>query len=229
MSNQNNASSFLASLERSFSKKRLDGYRMQGGTDEDAIAKYVWNTLLCESLYPCFQILEVAFRNSAHTEIGIVVKDHSWLLNQIGILYPSEKEAIQSARKSVELTGKTPTENILVAEMKFGFWTSLLDSRYDKLWHKIIAGVFPHMPKTTRTRGDAAKLMNTVRRLRNAALHHHSIWHWKDLNHQHAQMRLLISYLCKSSDFLAQQIDRFPNVYSLGPGPYKKIAAECLR
>jgi hypothetical protein len=227
MSTHANASSFLTSLERSLSKKRLDGYRMQGGTNEDVISKYLWNILLCESLYPCFQILEVAFRNSTHAEIGLAVKDDSWLLNQIGILYEGEQEAIMNAKNSVALTGKTAAEDILVAEMKFGFWTSLLDSRYDKLWHKIIAGVFPHMPKNMRTRGDASKLMNTVRRLRNASLHHHSIWHWKDLQDQHAQMCLLIGYICKSSDFIAKQIDRFPKVYALGPGEYKTIAARC--
>jgi hypothetical protein len=49
------------------------------------------------------------------------------------------------------------------------------------MWPKIIVRVFPHMPRTQRTRKEASKHMNTVRKLRNAALHHHSIWHWHDL------------------------------------------------
>lgn len=200
---------------------------MQGGIESDALAKCLWNILLCESLYPSFQILEVAFRNTVHAEISNAIGDSNWILNEFGFLYEDEKDAIKKSKAATALTGKPITEDILIAEMKFGFWTSLLDSRYDRLWHKIIVGVFPHMPKQTRTRGDAAKLMNTVRRLRNAALHHHSIWHWRDLKDQHAQMRLLIDFICKSSSAIAGQIDRFPAVYNLGPKQCEIFVANC--
>src|SRR5205823_4717441 len=135
-----------------------------------------------------------------------------WLMNAPGVLYEDELSAIQKSKASaaMKLKGRTLTEDILIAEMKFGFWTSLLDSRYETLWHKIIAGVFPHMPKTNRTRREASKLMNAVRRLRNASLHHHSIWHWSDLKAQHDQMRLLIGYICQSSSAIAAHLDRFP-------------------
>ena len=133
-----------------------------------------------------------------------------------------EKAAIQSAKADLSQRAKVVTEDFLIAELRFGFWTSLLDARYDKLWHKIVIDVFPHMPKTMRTRGDASKLMHTVRRLRNAALHHHSIWHWGDLQQQHLQMNLLISYICDSVAKMAKQMDRFPSVYS---GGFKQFAS----
>ena len=191
---------------------------MQGGTERDALAKCLWNILLCECLYPSFQILEVAFRNSVHFEIAQALKIPDWLMTDPGILYEDEISAIQKSKASATLkvNRRALTEDILIAEMKFGFWTSLLDSRYETLWHKIIAGVFPHMPKTIRTRREASKLMNAVRRLRNASLHHHSIWHWHDLKDQHDQMRTLIEYICRSSSAMAAQLDRFPAVYSSG-------------
>jgi hypothetical protein len=218
----NNATDFLKILERSLSKRRLDGYRMQGGTERDAFAKCLWNTQLCECLYPGFQILEVAFRNSVHAEIASALGDNAWLSGRHGFLYDGELEAIQKSMDAITLKGRRLTEDILIAEMKFGFWTSLLDSRYDLLWHKIITGVFPHMPKTIRTRREASKMMNAVRHLRNSALHHHSIWHWGDLERQHAAMRLLIAYICKVSDEIANQIDRFQAVYALGLEGCKK-------
>jgi hypothetical protein len=121
------------------------------------------------------------------------------------------------------------TEDYLVAEMKFGFWTSLLNSSYDRLWPKIIAGVFPHMPRTMRSRSDASILMNEVRKLGNAALHHHSIWHWGDLKDRHAKMRQLIEYICKSSAAIANEVDRFPAMYLSGMSECQKSASKILK
>jgi len=84
------------------------------------------------------------------------------------------------------------------------------------------------MPKTIRTRKEASKMMNAVRHLRNSALHHHSIWHWGDLKQQHAAMRLLIAYICKSSDAIVEQLDRFPIIYSTGLDQCKKTADQIL-
>jgi hypothetical protein len=218
---------FFKNLKRSLSTGRFIGYQ-ERGNELDAFAKYLWNMLLCESLCPCFQILEVAFRNTVHCEISAAINDPSWILNGHGIIYPEEQETIKKAKESLKLAGSPMTEDYLIAEMKFGFWTSLLNSRYDRLWPRIIARVFPHMPKTMRTRGDASTLMNGVRQLRNAALHHHSIWHWRDLKDRHAQMRNLIGYICKSSAAMAGQVDRFPVVYSNGNSECQKMVSKIL-
>ena len=211
------ATNFYLALERSLSKPRLEAYR-NGGTNHDALCRYFWNTAICESLYPSFQILEVAFRNATHQEIGKLTPD--WLIGGGQFLSESEQESITDAKKSIEDRGRLLTEPLLVAEMKFGFWTSLLDSRYDRIWHKIIKGVFPSMPKVNRTRPEASAMMNKVRRLRNAALHHHSIWHWNDLREQHQLMHQLIGWICPSAEKMAKVTDRFPSVYSGGFEPF---------
>jgi hypothetical protein len=218
---------FFENLKRSLSTGRFVGYQ-ERGNELDAFAKYLWNMLLCESLCPCFQILEVAFRNTVHSEISAAISDPSWILNGHGIIYSEEQEAIKKSKESLKLAGSPMTEDYLIAEMKFGFWTSLLNSRYDKLWHRIITKVFPHMPKTMRTRDDASTLMHGVRQLRNAALHHHSIWHWDDLKDRHAQMRNLIGYICKSSAAMADQADRFPAIYSNGNSECQKMVSKIL-
>lgn len=217
------ANDFYSALERSLSKPRLEAYRNQG-TDHDALCRYFWNTAICESLYPSFQILEVAFRNATHIEIGKSSPD--WLMAGGQFLSDSEKDAITSAKASIFARYGAATEPLLVAEMKFGFWTSLLDSRYDRMWHKIIRGVFPTMPKTIRTRGEASAMMNKVRKLRNAALHHHSIWHWHDLAQQHETMHRLIGWICPSAEKMAKHTDRFPSVYAGGPHAFSAIVTQ---
>lgn len=218
---------FFNNLKKSLSIKRFSGYQGRG-TELDAFAKYLWNIHLCESLCPCFQLLEVAFRNRVHTQIGQAIKDQSWIQNEHATIYQEERDAIQKAKETLKNDKCPITEDYLVSEMKFGFWTCLLNVRYDKLWPKIIADVFPNMPNAKRTRGDASALMNGVRKLRNAALHHHSIWHWNDLKNRHAQMRLLIKYICTSTDITADQIDRFQAVHSNGMNDCQKIASKIL-
>ncbi|MGC3960474.1 MAG: hypothetical protein QM813_21860 [Verrucomicrobiota bacterium] len=209
---------FFAKLERVLSKDRFDSYRQTGKSDKDALTLHIWNTALCESLYPTFQMLEVGIRNAIHLEIAKTSKIGNWLnLELSGGLYEIELNAVKEAKEALKKRGQPTDEPRLVAEMSFGFWTSLLDSRYETLWHKIIKGVFPNMPSSVRTRSEASRRMNAVRRLRNAAFHHHSIWHWHDLQKQHADIHVLISWICDSAQKTAARIDRFPNVYSSGP------------
>jgi hypothetical protein len=228
MLNTKESINFFADLKRSLSPARFAGYGNRG-SDLDAFAKYLWNIHLCESLCPCFQLLEVAFRNRTHSRIAGALKEPNWISNQHRVLYQDEQDAIAKAKQSLQLSVTPLTEDYLISEMKFGFWTGLLNSRYEILWRKIIADVFPNMPNTIRTRAEASALMNGIRRLRNEALHHHSIWHWKDLKDRHAEMRLMIKYICTASASMASQVDRFPNVYANGIGECQKIASKILR
>ena len=220
---------FLKDVERTLSPARLDSYRQTGGGDEGTLSRYLWNVALCESLYPVLQILEVGFRNAVHLEIAHTPIGSEWLKNESGFLSGSERERIVQAKEGLSKTGKPITEPFLIAELSFGFWTSLLDVRYNVLWHKIITGVFPGMPRTIRTRSEASARMSKVRRLRNAALHHHSIWHWGDLTQRHADALTLTGWLCPASLRMAGALDRFSTVYAGGAKQFALQAALLLR
>jgi Abi-like protein len=207
---------FFDNLERVLSKDRFAAYKQNGESNTEALKSYLWNIAICESLYPSFQILEVGIRNAIHLEISKVSKEPVWLNNEPAFLYDEERESIKQAKESVRKRCGSCPEPRLIAEMSFGFWTSLLDSRYETMWHKIIAQVFPHMPRTIRTRGEVSKRMNSVRRLRNAAFHHHSIWHWKDLEQQHKEIHTLIGWICTSIEKMAKETNQSPNVYLNG-------------
>ena len=216
---------FFIRLERVCSQIRLYSYRSTDGTNKETLCRYLWNIALCESLYPSFQILEVSFRNAVHLEIQKVTNVSEWLISEPAFLYQDERRAIRDSKQSLQDRKGTVTEPFLVAEMGFGFWTSLLDSRYDRIWHRIIAHVFPNMPRTIRTRGNASKPMNKVRKIRNAASHHHSIWHWHDLPDQHKEMHSLINWICSSASIMAKSIDRFPGIHSGGPKQFDALVS----
>ena len=218
------SSNYFLRLERVLSTKRLASYAQNCVTEKDALCLYIWNIAICESLYPSFQLLEVGFRNAIHREIAKHASNPTWLTSEVGFLRPDEVTAIRSAKDAIKTRARPGTEDVLIAELRFGFWTSLLDSHYELMWHKIIADVFPYMPKHDRLRREASKLMQTVRRLRNSALHHHSIWHWRDLRDQHKQMHIMIGYICTSIAVMAKEVDRFPAIYQSGPGQLSAIA-----
>jgi hypothetical protein len=143
------ANNFFKNLERVLSKDRFDSYKQNGKSNDEALKLYVWNTMLCESLYPSFQILEVGIRNAIHLEISKITKEPGWLNNVPAFLYADEQAAIQQAKESLKKRCGNCAEPRLVAEMNFGFWTSLFDSRYETMWHKIIGdadGVFEVFP-----------------------------------------------------------------------------------
>ena len=206
----------MAHGERVISTPRLDSYRRNSEAPEEALCKYLWNIRLCESLYPSLQVLEVGFRNALHTQVGIATKTPEWLKQRLGILYTDELAHIDDAEAALRDRNKAVTEAYLVSELRFGFWTSILDGRYERLWHRIIKDVFPNMPRNIRTTGDASVVMNQVRRLRNAALHHHSIWHWSDLEAQHKSMHLMLGWICDSLLLIARSVDQSPAVLSAG-------------
>jgi hypothetical protein len=68
--------------------------------------------------------------------------------------------------------------------------------------------------------------MSAARKLRNAAFHHHSIWHWKDLKIQHQEIRNLIKWICPSIDEMAFRVDRFPKTFRLGVNECARISGE---
>ncbi len=217
-----------STLTRTLSTPRLHAYRVADRGEHDALCRYLWNTALCESLYPVLQILEVSFRNAVHAEISASPAGAAWVNSESGFLGPYERRRIAEAKNSLEVKGKVITEPSLVAELNFGFWTSLLHTRYERMWSRIISGVFPHMPQRIRTRQEAAERMSAVRKLRNAALHHHSIWDWCNLEKQHQNIHALVGWVCPTAATMASGLDRFPSVYARRTVQFRELATLVL-
>lgn len=87
------------------------------------------------------------------------------------------------------------TQPRVVQEMSFGFWTSLLNGRYEPLFHAIGAQVFPGMPRRERTRGHASHRFEAIRGLRNRIFHFRRIWNRPDLQCDFDQLTEAISWV----------------------------------
>lgn len=209
-------------LKIALSEERFEAYRPTNGSDSDVICHYLWNLSLSESLICMLQTLEVVFRNTLHKSVGKALNSSEWILNGPQFLGQTEKLAIEKAKEDLIKQNKDVTEARMVAELHFGFWTSLADSRYDRLWPKIIKNAFPQMPNSIRTRGEISIRVNRVRKLRNAVFHHHSIWHWKNLNQQYLDGYTIIDWISSETAQIAKSIDRFPQILNSNPNEFKK-------
>jgi Abi-like protein len=199
------------------SRDRFEACRYRGEDDECTLRRVIWNTALSEALYSPLQGLEVAVRNSIHIAISDLFGGPDWILKPGSYLRKSEREMMEDAIDHLNNWRRPITPGFMISELKFGFWTSLFDVHYDKLWHKIIKMVFPAMPTAIRTRKETSRRINSVRHLRNAVSHHHSIWHWRDLKDRHSEIYLLLDWIEPEFASFIRRQDRFLNVLSAGP------------
>lgn len=201
-----------------FSEERLGRYvRENKGDKHDAIISYSWNIELSQFLYPAIQILEVSIRNTLHRTLTDCFDTSHWFDD--AFLYDAEHRAVRQAKEKL-LREKKPIEpGRIVAELSFGFWTSLFDVRYEHqqvLWPKLLKPVFPYMPRGQRTRTFLSRKLNQVRLLRNRVFHYEPIWHWKDLQNQHDDIVHLIRWLSPVANEYLKFFDQFPEVCTVG-------------
>ena len=189
--------STAAQLSRILSPERLDAYRQRLSpsiSDEALLRAYLWNMALAESLYPSLQTLEVALRNAIH-------------------------DAVQRAVSSLTHQQKPQDAGRIVAELSFGFWTSLMDRRYEQsLWPRLLKPVFPHLPRSIRTRAVISRRFHRVRQLRNRIFHHEPVWYWQDLAQHHQEVMEALGWIEPAARNFVGILDRFNDVYALGAG-----------
>ncbi len=211
---------FASQLLQALSTERLNAYRARlpvTASDSQVFGRYAWNMTLSESLYPSLQLLEITLRNTLHRAASTAYGQATWF-DITGVLqHNHERDAVSKAKATLAQQHKPLDASRIVAEVNFGFWTSLLDRRYEQtLWPRLLKLAFPHMPRQLRTRANLSKRFHRVRQLRNRVFHHEPIWHWHDLAQQHHDILEAISWIEPAAQELIQIVDRFPNVYTQG-------------
>lgn len=214
---------FFTQIRKAISHERLEAYQARSRADSELMlaAHYAQNIALSESLYPALQAIEVALRNSIHDAITAACNSEAWYEARFNILLPQELEAIEKARASLIRGNKEPTPGRIMAELTFGFWTSLFDLRYEqRLWPFHLKTVLPFIPKSIRTRKTVSTRMNRIRRLRNRVFHYEPIWYWQDLQQQHSEIIEAMGWVNSAMMSFIITIDRFDDVVSLGHEVY---------
>lgn len=199
------------------STHRLEVYRLPGDTNFDVICKYIWNKRLSETLYPLLETLEVALRITIHNAAGAYYGIDDWFDPRKGWpLEQRELDAIAEAKSELTTDRKPLNAERIVASLTLGFWSSLMDRRYDRVWPKLIANAFPHMPRSIRTRDRLSVTIQPIRKLRNRVFHHERISHWTNLMHLHTNILETIGWISPEWKKLTAATSKFSRVLSEG-------------
>lgn len=200
-------------MRKTFSAPRLDAYTRAMNHDASAAERlYWWNIEVSGAFYGPLHCLEVALRNTLHDELRSSFAQDEWW--RAAPLQPNGIRMITEADASCRRRSSSPiTADDIVAELTFGFWTSLLSnnrhSQYDRrLWVPYLHRAFPYYHGRRR---DIHDNLETMRLLRNRIMHHEPIHH-RDLAADHRKIYQLINYIDVNTAKEALAMDRVPLV-----------------
>ncbi len=186
----------LELIKKALSRERFESHRKDANEpDEKVFERYQWNAVICEHFYSPLRILEVVLRNSFDEAISAKSGDRNWLTKVPSTLNEKQQAAVREAHAFLADRQRTITQARVVQEMSFGFWTSLLNGRYEQLFHAIGAQVFLGMPRSQRTRGNASHRFESIRTLRNRIFHFRRIWNRPDLQRDYDQILEAIDWV----------------------------------
>lgn len=215
---------FLAGLEPAISRERLVPYRNASTTDLDVLVAYLHNLALSEALYAPLCCLEVSLRNSLSEALRVHLGTPTWY-NQPGLFEPNQTADIRKAKKRATPpqtpVGYQPSPGKVVAELNFGFWTSLLSGDYEaSLWRpnkaRLLKDTFRYIPRPLRQRNTIYGHYNRFRELRNRVFHHESIWNRPTLAQDHHDIVEAIGWVSPPMKEALAVVDRFENLYQNG-------------
>jgi hypothetical protein len=170
--------------------------------------------------------LEVALRNALHHTLTQDRQTEDWFDGSF--LHIKEQEAVSKAKGSLVRQNKPINANRIVAELHFGFWTSLFDVRYEHhqiLWPRLLPSIFPFLPKSLRTRHHLSRQLNRIRNLRNRVFHYEPIWHWNDLPQQHQNILNLLQWLSPTASQHIALFDHFQDMHQQGFSQNRNLLA----
>jgi hypothetical protein len=165
-------------IKRIFSTERLEPYLRHHDNDfEKSLQHYKANIKISEAFYPLLSVLEIGLRNNFDNQLKRLFQDDQWHENSnfIKIVSRFQIERISEARTSILREKKQVTSGKIISELSFGFWTSLLDSRFERTLWKNLRLSFPNCPKSIRKRKTMSSKFNGIRKLRNRIFHHEPI------------------------------------------------------
>lgn len=211
---------FLADLEIAVSSERLERYRLEEKDGITTASNYLWNIALSEALYAPLSALEVTLRNTIHRSAADRFQTEFWF-DLPGVLLFRQPDAVIRARRLLDRDKKPQTAGRIIAELNFGFWTTLLSDPYHaSFWMpdkaKMLKAAFPHMTNAQRIRDDIFARYNSLRILRNRVFHFEPIWNRDDLPLQHEQMLEAIGWISPTVRDSLQAIDHFSDTFTNG-------------
>jgi hypothetical protein len=226
--------------EKLLSPARLFPYKQAAKGDEQAsLNLYLDNLRIAQSFYAPLSLLEVTFRNALHDVLAISFGADDWLLTQqAGFMVDPTLTSFDSRQGKTVTNNKVltmvqaatteyrqkrnappPNGAALIAELTFGFWTTLFSRKYFFLLNRNPLRAFAHRPRGTSWETISNKLTE-VRTFRNRVYHYEPLCFQKSsnnvlcfsqLNTIHRSIIELLSWIDPSLPTWLTEADRVPD------------------
>ncbi len=142
----------------------------------DNFNAYKQNLLQSEKHYILLSVFEVSLRNSIDDYFKKKIS-LDWLSSDY--LHGDTKKRVQEAKNKILGRREIVTYDKVIAELSFGFWTSLFRKSYSNLIRiQDINKIFPNMPRKQIkfiNRNVLDKKLNHIRKFRNRVFHYERI------------------------------------------------------
>ena len=106
------------------------------------------------------------------------------------------------------------TADKVVAELTFGFWTTLFNKQYAKDFWKPLMYAFPLLDTPNKRRNKISYKLNHIRKFRNRIFHYEPICnHLSALATNHNNILEILNWINADIVSWTKEIDRFDNLY----------------
>ena len=138
--------------------------------------EYKQNIYKSEKYYILLSVFEISLRNSIDEYLKKKISQN-WLDSEL--LHQDTKQRILESKNKIYQRKEKISHDKIIAELPFGFWTSLFRKSYSNLFRiKDIKFIFPNIPNKNEkliTRGILDKELNKIRKFRNRVFHYERI------------------------------------------------------
>jgi hypothetical protein len=204
-------------LEKHFSTPRLKRYRTARGGDETrAAVDYTNNVLLAEAMFPMLNVVEIALRNAIHIRLSRLYGRPDWWEAWVNDpQFNWQNKEVSNAKAKLTRRHEQQTPDKVLAELNFGFWSSLFNSQFQQVLWKDLRLVFARCPKQQRKRHNISAALNQIRDLRNRIFHHEPLlWLTPPLLDQHAVGVTVINWVDPQLGQWLNTHDRLPAIWA---------------
>lgn len=218
-----------------FSEERLKRYRINiNDTDDDVMARYLWNIALSAAVYQLIAIFEITLRNNIYNSISKnLLKDWidentAWFKKihpKLG--YNIESNQIIFAKKQLKKLSKPITQGQIITQLTLGFWVNMLKNQYrPDIWNKarVFEDAFPHCPVKLNRIPTVVVELEKILILRNRISHHEPIFNHPDgIENIVKNLLKTLSWLSNEMDDVIFKLNHFEKIYN---GGYNKFHIE---
>lgn len=202
----------MPTLIDALSPDRFDTYVNWAGGDHALAARlYTYNVQLSAALYGPLHMHEVALRNAADRALQQRYGPN-WFDDATVLVTVYQRNCITKARQTLQQDGKAGLRSQIIAELNYGFWSSLFGRQSHHLWQTLR----PAFQAKGVQRGAVAQDLRELRRLRNRIAHYEPIIALP-LAQRYASITTLTGWLSPSAAAWIANYSTWPALYPAVP------------